>query len=64
MGNLGRFFGESGSGHQAERLSRDTVEGNLQYDTGGVALPTLFDMAVGSVVFHWLSLTMEDKATI
>ena len=31
---------------------------------GGVAFPTLFDMALGSVVFHWLSLTTEDKATI
>ena len=26
---------------------------------GGIALPTLFNMAVASVVCHWLSLTVE-----
>ena len=28
---------------------------------GGLALPTLFNVAVDSVVRHWMSLTVEGK---
>ena len=31
---------------------------------GGLALPTLFNVAVESVLLHWLSLMVEDKAFI
>ena len=63
-GIIDRILGESRSGHQKERLSWDTVQGNQRYNTGGLVSPTLFNVAVDSVVCHWLSLTVEDEAVI
>ena len=45
------LLGKSGSGHQSEQVSWATVQGRLQYKTGRLASPTLFNVVVGGVCF-------------
>ena len=58
---LGIILGEPGGGHQVERLSWPTVQGNPWYEQGGLLSPTLFNVVVDSAVRHWILLKMEDK---
>ena len=39
-------------------------EATIGKTQGGMASPTLFNVAVNSIFLHWLSLTVEDKSAI
>ena len=57
-------MGEPLVGHQTERVSWTSVQGDLWHDPGGLASPKIFNVAVDSMVCHWLLMTVEDKAVI
>ena len=55
-------LGEPRDDHTIEWLPWRLVLGNPWDHSGELVLPMLFDVAVESVVQHWLSLKMEDGA--